>query len=359
MKEYNRFMKNKKKQNILSWIGVSACFLVLLIAFVTFLSKDDIQKRNITYTNIGFDTPIQFQATCSQKDFDTYSQIVKETFESQNQNFDAYDSNSVLYELNKTKSATVDEDFLQCIQISQQAYQQLPTFDISQGNLLQAWHTIRESENPDLSIIESNTFTSGMEHIQLQDNQIQLSNDIRLDLGGIAKGYTAQLCKEKLNEQGLHNGFINAGGNVVLLGEKEDNTPWTIGIQSPDDSNSLLQIELKKPLAMVTSGDYQRFTTIDEKRYGHIINPNTKYPANFSRSVTVLHENSAWADALSTALFCMPVEDGMRYCQEHNISAIWITDASNQKCTLKTKDYNIYATDDLKNSIQLSQNFTK
>ena len=359
MKEYNRFMKNKKNQTIRSWIGVSACFLVLLIAFVSFLTKDDTQKRNITYTNIGFDTPIQFQATCTQEEFDTYSNIVKETFESQNHNFDAYDSHSVLYKLNQDKQAQINEDFLSCIHIAMQANQQLHTFDISQGALLQAWHSIRESEHPDLSIIEQNEFPYGMECIHLQEDHIELTHNIRLDLGGIAKGYTAQLCKEKLNKQGLHNGFINAGGNVVLLGEKPDKTPWNIGIQSPDDESSLVQVEIKKPLAMVTSGDYQRYATIENQRYGHIIDPNTKYPAKFSRSVTVLHEDSAWADAYSTALFCMSVEDGMKYCQEHNISAIWITETNDTDCFLKTKDYNIYATADLQNSIQLSQNFTK
>ena len=122
------------------------------------------------------------------------------------------------------------------------------------------------------------------------------------------------LCaKEALNKAGLTNGYINAGGNVVLLGEKEDGTNWKIGIQSPDASDALVQYSTKKATCLVTSGDYQRYFTYKNKKYSHIIDPKTGYPANYVRSVTVITKDSGKADALSTTLFCMSVEDGKKY----------------------------------------------
>lgn len=362
MKEYNRFMKNSKNKVIQSWIFVSVCFFVLILGITAYVTKDDIQRRNCTFTDIGFDTPVQFQATCSKKEFETYSSIVKRTFQKQNDIFDVFEPNSVMFEVNEkayTSPVEIPDTLHEVIEKSQQAYALNPAFDISQGYLLQAWHDIREAKNPDLSQIENNTFEYGMDAIVLNEHSIHFTKDIHLDLGGIAKGYTAQLAKEALNEAGLHNGFINAGGNVVLLGEKEDGSDWTIGIQNPDSQESIVQVSTKKPIAFVTSGDYQRYVNINGINYGHIIDPKTKYPATYVRSVTVLHEDSGFADAMSTALFCMSVEDGMKFCEENNLQAIWITEKNDEDCFLQTEDFNIYATKAIQPSVELSQNFTK
>ena len=100
--------------------------------------------------------------------------------------------------------------------------------------------------------------------------------ELSIDLGAIAKGYTAQLAKEALNKVGLKNGYINAGGNVVLLGEKEDGSNWKIGIQSPDSNDALVQYATKKATCLVTSGDYQRYFTYKNKKYSHIIDPTNR-----------------------------------------------------------------------------------
>ena len=363
-KEYNRLMKNKKNKVIQSWIFVSVCFLVLIVGVTTYLSKDDVQKRSITYTDIGFDTPIQFQATCSKKEFEEYSNIVKTVFQNENDIFDVFDPDSVLYQVNEQAyqhPVTIPSSLKDCIEVSQKAYALSSQFDISQGALLKDWHTIRDQQHPDLSIIDNTTYPSGMEHIVLNDDQISFTDSISLDLGGIAKGYTAQICKEKLNEAGLDNGFINAGGNVVLLGKKQDGSEWTIGIQSPDSQDSLVQFSTLQPLAMVTSGDYQRYVEINGQHYGHIIDPQTKYPPNYMRSVTIIHEDSTWADAMSTTLFCMPVEEGMQFCKDNHLQAVWVCD-KDQKLNIKplftTDSYQIYATEEIKENLELSQNFT-
>ena len=163
-----------------------------------------------------------------------------------------------------------------------------------------------------------------------------------------------------MNEAGLNNGYINAGGNVVLLGEKLNGKDWVIGIQSPDESDSVVQFVTKGPVVMVTSGDYQRYMEVDGKKYSHIIDPTTGYPSEYMRSVTVIdtHDKSAWADAMSTTLFCMPVKEGMDFCKANHLQAVWIVNLDQKIDGLvpqfTTDRYAIYCTDGLKDSLRLS-----
>lgn len=194
-----------------------------------------------------------------------------------------------------------------------------------------------------------------MEGIVVNGNTISFADDsISLDLGAIAKGFTAQKCKEILEKEGMQSGFINAGGNVVLIGNKTDGKAWNIGITKPDTSDSLVQFITDTPTSLVTSGDYQRYVEIGGKRYSHIIDPETGYPAEYVRSVTVIHEDSAWADAMSTALYCMSVQDGLEVCKEQNLSAVWFTDAGSLdlKPDFTTQGFDVYITPDLKEAIR-------
>ena len=234
-----------------------------------------------------------------------------------------------------------------------------PQFDISQGNLLNLWHDARENTQvpPSDDKIQEALKHIDINNIQINKNEVSyLDSELSIDLGAIAKGYTAQLAKEALNKAGLKNGYINAGGNVVLLGKKEDGSNWKIGIQSPDSSDALVQYETKKATCLVTSGDYQRYFTYKNKKYSHIIDPKTGYPANYCRSVTIITKDSGKADALSTTLFCMSVEDGMKYLStlDYDVQAIWIVDKDTDiKADLETKDYKIITTDKIKNRVTL------
>ena len=95
--------------------------------------------------------------------------------------------------------------------------------------------------------------------------------------------------------------------------------------------------------------------TIDGKRYSHIIDPDTGYPAEFVRSVTVINKDSTWADAMSTALFCMRVEDGLKVCQEQNLEAVWFTDkgALDLKPLFSTNEFDVYATPGIQSRLTL------
>lgn len=358
----------QKNKSILSWLVLSICFLVFISSVIFFVQNKDnetTENLNVTLTDVGFDTPITLNCSCSQADFAKYTKILRKTFKENNKRFDqyhAYKNMNNLYTLNHEAydhPIQMDETFIDCLKLAMKMQSENSQFDISQGALLNLWHDARENTQvpPSDDKIQEALKHIDLKNIQINKNEVSyLDSELSIDLGAIAKGYTAQLAKEALNKAGLKNGYINAGGNVVLLGEKEDGSNWKIGIQSPDSSDALVQYETKKATCLVTSGDYQRYFTYKNKKYSHIIDPQTGYPANYVRSVTVITNDSGKADALSTTLFCMSVEDGMKYLStlNYDVQAIWIVNKDiDIKADFETKDYKIITTDKIKNRVTL------
>jgi thiamine biosynthesis lipoprotein len=126
--------------------------------------------------------------------------------------------------------------------------------------------------------------------------------EVTLDLGAFAKGYGIDLGIQQLREMGITNAIINAGGDLRAIGQHGDR-PWKIGIRHPRKQGVLASIELQGDESIFTSGDYERKFEHQGKRYHHIIDPRTGYPAQASSSVTVIHTDAATADAATTALF--------------------------------------------------------
>jgi len=132
-----------------------------------------------------------------------------------------------------------------------------------------------------------------------------------LDFGAIAKGYAIDRGIAMLRQHGIRNAIINAGGDIRLIG-KHGKRPWRIGIRHPRNKNDVIaDLELEGDVSIVTSGDYERFFIDNGKRYHHLINPKTGWPATGVQSATVIAANAALADAWSTALFIQGV-DGMK-----------------------------------------------
>jgi len=123
---------------------------------------------------------------------------------------------------------------------------------------------------------------------------------VRVDLGGYAKGYALDVAADYLRTQGVKNALINIGGNIIALG-KHGNRPWQVGIQHPRKSGAIATMELNDGEAVGTSGDYQRYFELDGKRYCHIIDPRTGYPAQGVQAVTVLIPRGTNAGVLSDA----------------------------------------------------------
>ena len=149
--------------------------------------------------------------------------------------------------------------------------------------------------------------------IQLESGQLILQPGMLVDLGGIAKGYACDLAVQVLEADNADGALLDLGGNIYAYGEKPDGTPWKIGVRSPliGESGIIGMFELRESISVVTSGGYERYFEQDGVIYHHILNPATGYPADSGLlSVTVLCDNSAWADALSTACFVLGLEKG-------------------------------------------------
>lgn len=157
-------------------------------------------------------------------------------------------------------------------------------------------------------------------------------NGTRLDLGAVAKGYTADCIKEFLVDRGIDSAIINLGGNVLCIGGKADKSDFVIGIQKPYSQDTLLGVQVNG-LSVVTSGVYERYFEENGVRYHHILNPDTGMPCNNGLlSVTIISESSFAGDCLSTGCFVLGMEQGMELVNSlDGVYAVFVD-----------KDYNIY-----------------
>lgn len=188
-------------------------------------------------------------------------------------------------------------------------------------------------KEPSKEELESIKNLCNMEDIVINGNVVtKKQSELKIDLGGIAKGYLADKCNEIAKEEKLKGGILNLGGNIYLLGEKDKKDGnYTIGITNPrkekcENTGFFAKISTKNT-SIVTSGDYNRYYMYDGKRYHHILDGRTLKPTNNGvASVTIVNRSSALCDAYSTAVFVMGIEKGKEFLNEKNIDAIIITD---------------------------------
>ena len=173
---------------------------------------------------------------------------------------------------------------------------------------------------------------------------MQLLNGAQVDLGGIGKGYAGDIVHEMAKSDTSDQWHVLArlSGNIEMYGGKTADSGtdnWNIGIADPDDNTDSIAVVSLRDGSVVTSGDYERFFEKDGKRYHHIFDPATGYPADSGlRGVTVIDPCSTKADALTTALFVMGLDKGMKFCEENEIAAVFITSDKQVYTTSKTGD---------------------
>lgn len=304
---------------------------LIIIFFVLIIlcgcSKDnDIYEKNIYV----MDTVINIKVY-SEKDASDILEKIEELYNEYNiltDRYNSYDDTKNIYYINNIlnvgEEVKLDYKLYDLINFSLEFSKKYDKVNIAMGNLIDVWKKYRDSASGIPSYEELNGISSISENdIILNDGNIIKLSDVKLDLGCIAKGYVTQLAGELLESYGFDKYIISAGGNIKV-GKKYSSNPYKIGIQDPVDKNNIYKIVNVSNRSVVTSGGYERFYTWEGVDYSHIIDPDTLYPSNYMKSVTVIMEDSAYADFFSTYLFMIPISDGINFVNSNsNIEAIW------------------------------------
>ncbi len=226
----------------------------------------------------------------------------------------------------------------------------LGVFDITMGSLFALWrkalsdNILPDSQDiekarqsvetsnieltgPDTAFLELITGpdTASLELITGTDTAFLKEKGLQIDPGAIGKGFIADKAVEIYRRHRIKSAFISIGGNVSLLGAKPDGSPWRVGITDPDSPDSCIGYLSIENSSVVTSGDYEKYTTINGRRYHHIIDIRTGYPAESGlRSVTVVSEKSILADALATAAFILGLKEGRKLLASYRVEGLFI-----------------------------------
>lgn len=188
-------------------------------------------------------------------------------------------------------------------------------FDISYASMDRIWKfdgSMKEMPTPEE--IRKSVEKVGYQNIILnpKDTTIFLKNKgMKLGLGGIGQGYIADKIKVLLQEKGCSSGLVNVSGDINTWGKQPNGNLWTVGIVNPMNKNKVFATFPLDDSAVETSGSYEKYVTFNGKRYSHIIDPRTGYPATGIISVSVFAKQTELADALATGIFVMGVEVGL------------------------------------------------
>lgn len=252
--------------------------------------------------------------------------------DSLNHIFSDYDPASELNQLNQTAgtnrfvyiSAPLYQILKQGIEAAKESHGR---FDITIGPLSWLWRqSRREHRFPADSAVQQAKRKTGFQKLQLDtvNHRVQLfQKAMQLDLGGIAKGYTAQAVVNFLSANGITSALLDAGGDIACSGAPPNKEGWTIGINVPEQANDLLdKTILLQSGAVATSGDVYQYTEHNGKKYSHIIDPKTGYGVTFQRNVTIIAREGATADWLATACSILPVGKAKKLARRHHAALL-------------------------------------
>ena len=152
---------------------------------------------------------------------------------------------------------------------------------------------------------------------------------MRIGFGGIGKGYAAEMARRLLQQQGVKSGVVNAAGDLAVWGNQPNGKPWTIGIANPDMKHTAFSHLDITNVAVATSGNYEKYATINGKRYSHTIDPKTGLPAGGIKSVTIICSNAEIADAMATPVMIMGIKAGLNLVNQMKQIACIIIDDNN------------------------------
>ena len=226
------------------------------------------------------------------------------------------------------------------------------SFDITVGPLTSLWRIgFPDARKPSQKEIDDVLPLVNYKNVVLNDEEKSVyltQKGMLLDLGGIAKGFIADQLWNFFKKEGVTTAVLDLGGNIVVMGGSpaRDGEAWNVGLQDPLESRGkTLGTILEKEKTIVTSGIYERYLEVDGKTYHHILNPKTGYPyENDIAGVSIIVSSSTRGDALSTSMFSIGVEEGLKYVnQKDDVDAVFMT-----------RDKKVYVSNSIKNAFKLT-----
>lgn len=309
------------------------------------------QRYTVTWFDV-FDTATTVIGYAeSQEAWDGQMAALHEDLRQYHQLYDIYSRHSGvtgLRDVNEQAAAgpvAVDGRILSMLAEAKEMYSvTFGKMNVAFGAVLKLWHDYREAaENdpdkaqlPPLADLQAAGEHCSIDALMLDETAgtVAFSDPLlRLDVGSVGKGYAVEMAAQAAQARGLKSAIISVGGNLRSIGHKPDGSLWSGGIQNPwtaadaqlgQQDPYLCAVELED-MSLVTSGNYQRYYTVDGTRYHHLIDPDTLMPANYFSAVAVLGPDSGLADCLSTGLFCMSLEEGQALVESlEGVEAMWM-----------------------------------
>lgn len=323
---------------------------VFLIIIVMAVSMTSCAKKTTRYEAefIGyFDTLTKIVTyTESKEEFTNHSQLIYDNLKIYHELFDIYNDYLNINNIKTIndnagiKPVKVDKRIIELLLFSKEWYGKTNgNLNVAMGSVLKIWHEYRTEgldDEANAALPPMEQLTEAAKHTDINKVIIDEANStvfledplMSLDVGAVAKGFAIEKVTLEAIESGFDSGLISVGGNIRAIGNKGlDSQLWNLGIQNPDleSSQSNLHIVYLTDMSVVSSGDYERYYTVNGRNYNHIIDPVTLFPAELFHSVTIICRDSGVADALSTSLFLMPLDKGAELINSlENTEALWV-----------------------------------
>ncbi len=305
------------------------CFALLLsLLSLLLLGCDAKEASPISVHGFYFDTVITITAHCEE----AVLQKALKSCAAYEKQFSKTIEGSEVYKLNHAGGASVEVsgEFLALLETAQRVSEaSRGAFDVSIAPAAALWDFQAETPAlPDRDALARAAALTDYRSIHVEGNRVTLREGMQLDLGGVAKGYISGQIARELQAAGVKRALLNFGGNIVTIGEKSEGVPWRIGIKNPADPyGAPLRVVESRGGALITSGTYERGFTLDGVRYHHILDTKTGMPVqNGVVQFSILCDDPALADALSTACLALGREGGLALAQHFGAEAVCVTE---------------------------------
>ena len=328
---------------LFKWLGLF--FILAMLGSCAPKSDEKVQQ-----TFYVFGTEVQVEIVDTPKDKAQHAiQTIEARFQKFNRDWHAWEPGGIIAKINtaiaQQKPIAVQDSIKTFILKSKMlAAESDYLFDPGIGQLINLWgfHSEDWHGPPPSQETIPHWLASrpSIQDIHFKGNRLVSDNpNVQLDFGGNAKGLALDIAIHSLQSVGIQNAIVNIGGDMRIIGSKNSNQhqAWRIGIQNPKHPGQILAaIQIQGDESIVTSGSYQRYFEWKGKRYSHIINPNTGYPADHFISVTVIHKDATTADAAATALMIAGPKHWQKIARQMHITEAFMID--DQQKTYITPD---------------------